>query len=173
MSWTGLGVTGDVSAGAGSYTQHEFELRHENIQGQIRGQKIRQAELQLEKERVRTRDIGIEVQIAEVKLDATKFKLAAQQFKTEAENHLATQAKYQSLSAQVAASTSHGEYEAAKISANLRMQVLGEDLRSLDLSLGEKMALNDNKREELSLKGVLQPTGQNISFRSLMSDFDL
>lgn len=164
-----VGGTFDAAGGGKSYTEHEYNMAAEGLQGQIRGQKVLQLEYDLQKERVVTRDKHTQVQVAEAKLQQTQYKLTGQQYKTEAERYRSLQSQYEQFRAELDYQSAGNQYEAAKISANLEYQLLAEGLRSLNLQLGEKMAVNDNRNAEFQLRGVLQSTGQNTSFSSLVS----
>jgi hypothetical protein len=168
---TGAGAVFDGSA-AGSYTKHEFEIQKEKLQGLIRGQKVRQFELKLDREKVVTRQHGVEVEIAQQGLKQTQYKLAGQQFNTEAERYHSQTAQQGQYIAQLGYQTARNQYEYGKIEANLQFQQMGQRLRAMNLDLGRQIQENDDLTKELNLQGVLRSTGENVSFKSLVDGRD-
>ncbi|MGA7933910.1 MAG: hypothetical protein WCA35_10220 [Kovacikia sp.] len=133
-------------------TEHDYNIRSETIQGEIRFTKIQGLleDLRAERGKTEQKRVTADIQWQKVETKRVHLQIAREETAT---------AQYQLLGAQ--RNTQIAGIEAEKVGDRLlytglerqaERQLLGQKLYTLDLNIGEAIQLNAHKRTELTQK---------------------
>lgn len=134
--------------------EHQYSLRTEHLQGQIRVQKVTQLQHRLQQETLKTEGEKLRVGIEKSRVQGIGWQLKAQEQKTRGENLKYAIATTQTALEGVNLTMAKDRLASAQTERQLKLSTITANLENMSLSLTEARTNNQRRTKELGARGI-------------------